>query len=159
MDMIMNLKLEEHDKCVEAHKCPTEKPFLSNITCTDGKADEYECSNIDLLSFVPLEDLGSEGDGNDIWGWTDPETDREYAIVGCEDGTSFVDVTEPCDPKVLGFLPTYTNSSLWRDIKVYTVKYLRLSIFQHHSVADIKLMFQWRYINLYFHRTLECKHW
>lgn len=138
----MNLKLEEHDKCVEAHKCPTEKPFLSNITCTDGKADEYECSNIDLLSFVPLEDLGSEGDGNDIWGWTDPETDREYAIVGCEDGTSFVDVTEPCDPKVLGFLPTYTNSSLWRDIKVYTVKYLRLSIFQHHSVTDIKLMFQ-----------------
>ena len=114
----MNLKMEEHKKCVEAHKCPTEKSYLTNITCTDGKADEYECSNVDLLAFVPLKDLGSEGDGSDIWGWTDPETGREYAIVGCEEGTSFVDVTEPCDPKVLGFLPTHTNSSYWRDIKV-----------------------------------------
>ena len=43
---------------------------------------------------------------------------REYAIVGCEDGTSFVDVTEPTAPVVLGFLPTHTSSSLWRDIKV-----------------------------------------
>ena len=118
MDMIMNLKMEEHEKCVEAHKCPTKKPCLNNVTCTDGKANEYECSNIDLLSFVPLKDLGSEGDGSDIWGWTDPETGREYALVGCEDGTSFVDVTEPCDPKVLGFLPTHTNLSYWRDIKV-----------------------------------------
>ena len=114
----MNIKMEEHEKCVEAHKCPTEKPCLNNVTCMDGKADEYECSNVDLLSFVPLKDLGSEGDGSDIWGWTDPETGREYAIVGCEDGTSFVDVTEPCDPKVLGFLPTHTNLSYWRDIKV-----------------------------------------
>ena len=81
-------------------------------------ADEYECSNIDLLSFVPLKELGSRGDGNDIWGWTDPETRQEYAIVGCADGTSFVDVTDPTDPVVVGFLPTHTTSSLWRDLKV-----------------------------------------
>ena len=67
---------------------------------------------------MPLSELGSTGDANDIWGWTDPNTDREYAIVGCEDGTSFVDVTDPEDPKVLGFLKTHTYSSLWRDLKV-----------------------------------------
>lgn len=88
------------------------------VYCRGGIAGEYECNNIDLLSFVPLEDLGSKGDGNDIWGWTDPETGREYAIMGCADGTSFVDVTEPTNPNVVGFLPTYTTSSLWRDIKV-----------------------------------------
>ena len=73
---------------------------------------------MDLLSFVPLRELGSTGDGNDIWGWTDPETEKEYAIVGCQDGTSFVDVTEPKEPVVLAFLRTHTSSSLWRDLKV-----------------------------------------
>ena len=104
-----------------AHECPLVAQALSDIPCTEGKADEYECSNVDLLSFVPLKDLGSNGVGNDIWGWTDPETDREYALVGCSDGTSFVDITEPTDPKVIGFLPTHTVSSNWRDIKVLPV--------------------------------------
>lgn len=72
-----------------------------------------------LQSFVNLESLGSRGDGNDIWGWTDPQTSREYAIMGLEDGTSFIDVTNPTEPSVLGFLPTHTVSSLWRDIKVH----------------------------------------
>ncbi len=84
----------------------------------NGKAGEYDCENVDLLSFVPLADLGCTGDANDIWGWTDPETKGEYAIIGCADGTSFVDVTDATDPKVLGFLRTHTVSSSWRDIKV-----------------------------------------
>lgn len=114
----MKLKLKEHEQCVKERRCPTVTQALPYTPCRDGKAGEYECSNVDLLSFVPLKDLGSNGDGNDIWGWTDPETKKEYAIVGCADGTSFVDVTEPSDPQVLGFLPTHTTSSLWRDIKV-----------------------------------------
>jgi len=44
---------------------------------------------------------------------------REYAMMGCADGTSFVDVTDPENPSVLGYLPTHTVSSSWRDIKVY----------------------------------------
>ena len=117
----MKLKTEAFEKCAAAHECPLVTQALSNVPCTDGKADEYECSNVDLLSFVPLKDLGSNGDGNDIWGWTDPETGQEYAIVGCADGTSFVDVTEPMEPKVIGFLPTHTSSSIWRDMKVLNV--------------------------------------
>lgn len=120
MTAVKTLKLGDHDKCVDAHLCPTQTAqAVSNLTCVDGKADEYECSNIDLLSFVPLRELGSEGDGTDMWGWTDSETDREYALVGCEDGTSFVDITEPTKPEVVGFLPTHTSTSLWRDIKVF----------------------------------------
>jgi choice-of-anchor B domain-containing protein len=68
-----------------------------------------------------LEDLGAKGsDGNDIWGWTDPDSNREYALAGTESGTSIVDVTDPTSPCVLGFI-TSTNAvnSLWRDIKVY----------------------------------------
>lgn len=114
----MKLKLKEHEQCVKERRCPTVAKDLGYTPCRDGRADEYECNNVDLLSFVSLATLGCGGDGNDIWGWTDPETKREYAIVGCADGTSFVDVTEPSKPQVLGFLPTHTSSSLWRDIKV-----------------------------------------
>ena len=67
---------------------------------------------------MPLSELGCNSVGNDIWGWTDPETKREYAIIGCGDGTSFVDVTQPTEPQVLGFLSTHTYTSQWRDIKV-----------------------------------------
>ena len=118
MPFVMKLKLEDHATCVQEHRCPTVVPAMGPTTCTRGMAGEYECSNVDLLSFVPLKDLGSNGDGNDIWGWTDPDTGREYAIVGCADGSSFVDVTDPSNPLVLGFLPTHTTSSLWRDMKV-----------------------------------------
>lgn len=51
-------------------------------------------------------------------GWTD-SNGNDYAIAGCSDGTSFVDVTDPENPVVLGFLPTSTIPSSWRDIKVY----------------------------------------
>lgn len=115
----MHLKLMEHEECVREHHCPTIVPAMAATPCgADGKAGEYPCQNVDLLSFVPLSELGTSGDGNDIWGWTDPETGREYAIVGLYDGTSFVDVTDPTNPQVLGKLPTETFGSMWRDIKV-----------------------------------------
>jgi choice-of-anchor B domain-containing protein len=89
----------------------------SATTCTDGSANGYPCSNIDLLSFLPLADIGG-GKGNDIWGWTDPSNGREYAIMGRTTGTAFVDITNPESPVYLGNLPTTRFSSTWRDIKV-----------------------------------------
>ncbi len=119
MNRVMRLKLKEHEQCVREHECPTIVPAMANVKCNnDGKADEYDCKNVDLLSFVPLGDMGCRGDGNDIWGWTDSETNDEYAIVGCYEGTSFVKVTDPSNPVVVGFLPTETTSSMWRDMKV-----------------------------------------
>ena len=79
--------------------------------CTAGSAAGYPCSNIDLLSFTPLSQLGG-GEGNDIWGWTDPLTGREYALMGRTNGTAFVDVTDGESPVYLGNLPSHTNSSV-----------------------------------------------
>lgn len=118
MTKVMDLKIKAREKCMGQNTCPTALPPVSDIPCTSGKSGEYDCDNVNLLSFVPLKDLGSSGDGNDIWGWTDPDTKKEYAIVGCADGTSFVDVTDPMKPTVVGFLPTQTSPSIWRDIKV-----------------------------------------
>jgi len=61
-------------------------------------------------------------DLSDIWGWSDPVTGAEIAIVGLEDGTSFVDVTDPSNLVYLGKLATHlprSGSRFWRDIKVY----------------------------------------
>lgn len=91
---------------------------LSGVPCVDGDAAGYPCNNVDLEAFVPLADM----DGvfaNSIWGWTDPETDREYALVGQSNGTAFVDITDPRAPVFLGLLPTHTEDSSWRDIKTY----------------------------------------
>ena len=78
----------------------------------------YECDGIDLLAHVPLSLMDADG-ANDIWGWTDPTTNREYALVGLRNGTFFVDVTVPTAPVLLGKLPTATVATTWRDIKVY----------------------------------------
>lgn len=58
---------------------------------------------------------------NDIWGWTDPKTGTEYALVGRSDGTVFVDVSTPSDPVYVGELPLTEGARVnaWRDIKVY----------------------------------------
>jgi choice-of-anchor B domain-containing protein len=89
--------------------------------CENGVADNYDCKGLDLMAFLSTSDLsnGSNTELNDIWGWTDPSTSNEYALVGLRLGTSFVDVTDPVNPFVVGVLPTQTNSSTWRDIKVY----------------------------------------
>ncbi len=88
----------------------------------------FPCSGVDLLAFVPTCNGAnsctsgplSSGRGNDIWGWTDPTTGREYAIVGMVNATVFVDVTTPTAPAVLGRVLSHNNSSsTWRDIKVY----------------------------------------
>lgn len=87
--------------------------------CVNGMAGEYPCNGFDLMGMVSITDLGGAGLGNDSWGWTDPVSGNEYAIVGSSSGTSFVDITNTEDLIVLGFLPTATTNSSWRDIKVY----------------------------------------
>jgi choice-of-anchor B domain-containing protein len=95
----------------------------SQVDCTDGQAAAFGCDGVDLVSFLPTQQIGGARGVrvNDIWGWTDPETDREYAIVGRMDGTSFVDVTNPSNPVYIGDLPQHegSQSSIWRDIKVF----------------------------------------
>ena len=94
------------------------------VKCENGKADQFPCNRVDILSFLPVKDIGG-GRGartNDVWGWTDSTTNREYAIVGRTDGTAFIDVTDAANPVYLGNLPKTPGSrgNSWRDIKVYS---------------------------------------
>jgi choice-of-anchor B domain-containing protein len=97
--------------------------------CENGFADVYPCSAVDLLARVTFAQLGAPGPGtcgpypelclNEVWGWTDPETEKDYALVGLANGVAFVDLTEPTSPVVLGRLPTATSTTNWRTLRVY----------------------------------------
>lgn len=69
-----------------------------------------QLSNLEFLSNIqPVEDDRY----NDIWGYV--ADGREYALLAAFSGTSIVDVTEPENPVVKGFVQG--PYSLWRDIK------------------------------------------
>ena len=94
--------------------------FESQFPCVNGFANGYPCNGFDLMSQIPAEVLGGDGAlGNDSWGWTDPQTGKEYALVGTTTSAAFVDITDPSNPIFLGRIPTATVNSTWRDIKVY----------------------------------------
>jgi choice-of-anchor B domain-containing protein len=94
----------------------------------------FPCKDIDLMSFLPISAVGGVTDRGasstatiaTTWGWTDPQTRREYALLGRSDGTAFVDVTNPLMPVYVGFLPrpaTRTDTgnpvaaTLWHEFK------------------------------------------
>ncbi|MEQ8583075.1 MAG: choice-of-anchor B family protein [Marinoscillum sp.] len=106
--------------------------------CENGLADgAYPCNQITLMGrLIPEEIDAVEHHGNflnDIWGWTDPDSGSEYALVGLVDGVAFVDVTVPTNPLYLGKLQESATSngrvsrvgdvqhgkSSWRDVKTF----------------------------------------
>ena len=86
--------------------------------CENGFAGIYPCNNYDLVGHIDLTTLGGNS-GNDCWGWTDPSSGKEYALMGLNTGTSFIDISDLEFPRIVGFLPTHTTNSSWRDIKTY----------------------------------------
>lgn len=100
--------------------------FISTITlaqrvpCEDGMAGNFPCEGYDLMSTISLQTLSPSATlANDSWGWTDPDTGVEYALVGLSNGTVFIDISDPENPVHVGTLPTQTVPSDWRDVKVF----------------------------------------
>ena len=100
---------------------------FSQTPCENGKAGQYPCKNIELLSNIPVATLASSmknpdgkgPNGSDIWGWTDSTTNKEYALVCTTNSTAFVDISDPINPVFLGKLNTSAGANAWRDVKVY----------------------------------------
>ncbi|HET9373110.1 MAG TPA: choice-of-anchor B family protein [Vicinamibacterales bacterium] len=89
-----------------------------------GKVEMFECGSTELMAFLPPSKLTHDGHYipmNDVWGWTDPRTKREWAIVCRRDGTTFVDMTEPTKPVPVADLPLTdgARAAAWRDAKIY----------------------------------------
>ena len=97
---------------------------FTSAPCENGFAGIFPCNGYDLIGYLSLEELSitpaiGSLSGNDSWGWTDPSDGKEYALVGLSSHTAFVDMSDPDNLILIGVLPTSTQNSLWRDIKVY----------------------------------------
>lgn len=121
------------------------KENLAN--CVDGHAKftkegveyEFECYNYDLVGHISLDEMNATL-GNDCWGWTDSQTGKEYALMGLENGTGIIDISESTRPIYIGKIPTQTENSMWRDIKVYNDHAFIVSEANSHGmqVFDLK---------------------
>jgi choice-of-anchor B domain-containing protein len=126
---------------------PNDEPLaaLANMPCVNGFAGTFPCNKVDLAAFLPITDIdGTTAAGitaNDIWGWTDPQTDKEYALIGLSNGVAFVDVTNPTAPVYLGNLPSHGDDGgrLWRSVKVYRNHLFVVSEITNHGMQVFDL--------------------
>jgi choice-of-anchor B domain-containing protein len=75
----------------------------------------FTSSGISLLSQVTAAEMSSSG-ANDCWGYVSP-SGREYAIVATDNGTAWVEISDPSSPDVVVFHDG--PDSGWRDVKVF----------------------------------------
>ena len=102
--------------------------------CTDGMSGVHACRNIDMLARVALADTSARATGaNDVWGFKDLNTEREYAFLGLQEGLAVFDVTEPTAPFEVDFVRGHP--SFWRDVKV--VQRYEASQDRWHSYAYV----------------------
>jgi choice-of-anchor B domain-containing protein len=100
-------------------------PRMGARSCRRGFAGPFPCHRVDLLAFLPMNVIGGGpdsqygGPGNDVWGWTDPETGKEWVIAGRSDGTSFIDISDPTNPVFVANLRAQGATELHSDMKVY----------------------------------------
>jgi len=111
--------------------------------CVGGFAGAFPCQNVDLKALVSLGEMGCAS-GNSLTGWTDPLDGKEWALMGCNNGIAFVDISDPENPVFAGKLPAHDpnahhhpgddagsgrveakhgvegGESLWRDVRVYS---------------------------------------
>lgn len=97
---------------------PATDASLGPALCVGGEAGGFPCGGMKLQKRIPLSDM-SAGSGNDVWGWTDSSNGDEYALMGVNNGTVFVRITDPENPVIAGKMITETVAATWRDIKVH----------------------------------------
>ncbi len=121
----------------------------ANFKCIDGLAkDTFPCENMDLYAQLSPQDLGGVR-VNDIWGWTDPLTNIEYALVGLTDGVSFVNLSDPNNPVVVGVLPESRLSNSKLNISSVTFDVCTIGIGDTEKAKNLEQGSTWRDVKVY----------
>ncbi|MCH2132185.1 MAG: choice-of-anchor B family protein [Phycisphaerales bacterium] len=76
----------------------------------------FTSEGVTLLSWLSLSALGGYDTGNDCWGYVSP-SGREYAIMGVNSATIFIDITNPGNAQIIATISG--PDSLWRDVKIF----------------------------------------
>ncbi len=83
----------------------------------ENAAVTFQSSGIRLMSWFPCNTFNSATtSGNDVWGYVSA-SGREYALMGLNNGTGFVEVTNPGSSTFVKFIAGV--NSLWRNVKTY----------------------------------------
>lgn len=136
---------DPHDGKVDALSgglmAPAATQAIGPHQCTEGFAAIFPCNKVDLLSFTPHAEIGAGGNGAMLWGWVDPLTAHEYVLYGSSSGLSFVDVTDPTEPELVGVLPSqsFLIWALWRDVRVYQGHAFVVSEYDLHGMQVFDL--------------------
>ena len=92
--------------------------LLAALFFTAGKAfSQLADYNTHLLKHLNPRPTNNQYKYSACWGYTAPNG-REYAIIGCQPGTSFVDITDSSNIHEVGFVSG--SLSEWREMKVYS---------------------------------------
>lgn len=112
------------------------------VPCVDGFAtvvpgdalQTFKCNNLDLQDFKTHAELGSTyGHGSGSWGWVSDDG-REFAAIGQEDGTAFVEITAEGRLVYLGRLPQQSSTSEWREIRGFKNYFVIGSEARNHGI-------------------------
>ncbi|CRK28876.1 hypothetical protein BN1708_015356, partial [Verticillium longisporum] len=126
-------------------------PRLNYTKCVDGKVaaipgdphHTFRCKNMDLYDFINHAELGSPSSdsqcrtGSSTWGWTDPESGREFIANGMFDGTSFIEILPEGKLLKLGFLPAFAptnDDAWWKEIRTFKNYVLIGSELEGHGI-------------------------
>jgi choice-of-anchor B domain-containing protein len=97
--------------------------FLPLFAVISGKAQVFDFSNVNLLGrwfdpTIPAEPQFA-AKYNSCYGYVDPVTNKEYAIIGSSQGTHIIDVSNPTSPVQIDYVAGRRDSCVWREYKVY----------------------------------------
>lgn len=70
MAAMREIKMQQREQDRAAGIFETNRYVAQGATkCSNGKAGEYSCRNVDLMGFIRHQDMGSgDREGNDVWG-------------------------------------------------------------------------------------------
>ena len=91
---------------------------IFSLTCSISWGQSFSSHGVNLLGRLSLGDFPS-GAGiraNDCWGYVSP-SGREYAIIGLQTGTGFVEVTNPVLPTLVQYIAAPGVNEPWRDMQ------------------------------------------
>jgi len=91
---------------------------IATMPCVQGFAGQFPCRNVDFQSQISLNQFASQPtSAANVWGFVDLNDNHEYAVIGLNNGTAVVDVTDPVNPRQVDTIRG--PSSSWREVKIY----------------------------------------
>lgn len=122
--------------------CSVTTLFYAQTPCSGNSANGFPCDNFNLQSKITSGQMDASF-ANDSWGWIDPDNGKEYALIGLNNGTAFIDISDPINPVYLGKLPTHNGfidgGQVWRDLKVYNNHVFVVSEIDNHGMQVFDL--------------------